>query len=184
MKIVDIEKVCKNGMEIIRTDIENKEKKVERVFLGTDDAQFAVDRKLWLTPEAYLDLFGVYGKMVDKYYTEWEIAEDEEAEFYLDNYPGEIECFPLGIKIAYGDILWQPFRTIENKIFFIPEKWIASVDFEDGMTLLYVRENFLAIKKGLYLEGLIKIPLPVFEDRLDEMITNLIKLANAIKTKE
>lgn len=181
MKLKNIESICKSGAEIIRVDVGDEEK-LQRVFLGTEYAQYAIPKNVWLDATSYLDLFGIDEKKAEKWHVDWEIAEDEEAELYADNYPGEKECVPLNMTVTLDGVEWGIYKIQNGLVFFVPTKWTAGIDDSDSMTRFYFRDgHFLAIKRGLVLEGLVKIPSPVFNDNMMEMMMSIKKVAALIQ---
>ena len=64
MKIKKIEKICKDGAQILRVDVPSEtEKGLRNVFLGTEQAQFELSGQFWdFPPESFFDIFGISEK--------------------------------------------------------------------------------------------------------------------------
>lgn len=183
MKIKKIEKICKNGAQILRVDVPSKtEKGLRNVFLGTDQAQFELSGQFWdFSPESFFDIFGISEKAQEKWWTEWETAEGENAFLYDDFYSGEETAYLQELVLNFGGINWKAFRYHGSKVCFIPESWISVYDNEDEDIFYFIRRSgeneFLAVKIGMYLDGIIKIPKAEFSKPLKEMRIAVQKLA-------
>ncbi len=183
MKIKKIEKICKNGAQILRVDVPSEtEKGLRNVFLGTEQAQFELSGQFWdFPPESFFDIFGISEKAQEKWWTEWETAEGEDAFLYDDVYSGEETAYLQELVLSYGGISWSAFRYRGNLVCFVPESWLSIYDSEDKDVFYYVREcggsRYLAVKIGMYLDGIIRIPNPEIVKPLKEMRIAVQKLA-------
>ena len=183
MKIKKIEKICKSTAQIIRVDIPSEtEKRLNNVFLGTEQAQFELSREFWnFAPETFFDIFGINEKSKEKWWTDWEEATGEDASLYDDVYFGEETAYLQELVLSYGGISWKAFRYRGNKICFVPETWISVYDSEDEDIYYFVRKSgeneYIAVKIGMYLDGIIKIPKPELTKPLSEMRIAIQKIA-------
>lgn len=187
MKIKKIEKICKSTAQIIRVDIPSEtEKRLNNVFLGTEQAQFELSREFWnFAPETFFDIFGINEKSKEKWWTDWEEATGEDASLYDDVYFGEETAYLQELVLSYGGISWKAFRYRGNKICFVPETWISVYDSEDEDIYYFVRKSgeneYIAVKIGMYLDGIIKIPKPELTKPLSEMRIAIQKIASLDK---
>lgn len=183
MKIKKIEKICKTGAQIIRIDIPSKtEKGLRNVFLGTEQAQFELSGQFWdFAPETFFDVFGIGEKAQEKWWTDHETAEGEDPFIYDDIFSGEKNAYPQELLLTYGGITWKAFQYGGNKVCFVPESWLSVYDSEDEDVYYFIRQDgpneYLAVKIGMYLDGIIKIPKAEFSKPLEEMRAALQLLA-------
>ena len=86
MKIKKIEKICKNGAQILRVDVPSKtEKGLRNVFLGTEQVQFELSGQFWdFPPESFFDIFGISEKAQEKWWKEWSRYLAVKIGMYLD----------------------------------------------------------------------------------------------------
>jgi hypothetical protein len=59
---------------------------------------------------------------------------------------------------SYGGFEVIVFQAVENKIILAPAAMFDPESLFDDETSFWLRENYIAIKKGLYLEGIVRIP--------------------------
>ena len=183
MKIKKIEKICKSGAQILRVDIPSEtEKKLKSVFLGTEYAQFELSKNFReFYPEAFFDVFGIDEKAQKKWWTDHETAEGEDAFLYGDVFSGEKIAYPQELLLTYGGITWKAFQYGGNKVCFVPESWLSVYDSEDEDVYYFIRKagpnEYLAVKIGMYLDGVIRVPKSEFSKPLEEMRAALQLLA-------
>ena len=135
--------------------------KPERVFLGTDSAKYFISSRYWdFEPEDFADLWEISSKQQDKMFMDSEVANlfDEDGEIFRDSVKDETQIVPKMFSFSFGGFELVAFRAVENKIILAPAAMFDPEALFDDETSFWLRENYIAIKKGLYLEGIVKIP--------------------------
>lgn len=187
MKIKKIEKLCKDAKEILRTDVLDDKGKIEKAFLGINNAQYAIGKTFYdFTNDNFLDLFEVSAKSADKWFEEHEETplDDPDGEIFADVYPEEITAFPLELSINYGGETFSIFRTGMGKDIFVPAAWFGPVDLEDENISFWVRGNVIAIKSGFYLVGIVHIPIIGISPVMQQMLRRICDVADGIERGE
>ena len=180
MKISKFKKLCKQYGQIVKTEIVCDEGilkgKFERVFLGTFSAKYRMNSFYSaFEPEDLADLWEISSKTQEKMFMDSEIGnlDDEENAIFRDSFKGEIYAEPLAFSFSLSGMEWKIFQTEEGRFVFVPATELSPVDLEDEELNFWVRENYIAIKKGLYLEGIVEIPAlgaaPVLETAIERL---------------
>lgn len=182
LKIKKIEKICKANATIVRVDVTDGKQELRNVFLGTDAAQFELSRDFWkFSPEVFFDVFGIGEKAQEKWYTDLQEAFGEDGFLYDDIFSGEKQAFPQELLITFGETTWRAFISEENRVYFVPEGWLSGYDREDEHVYYFIRNaganDYLAVKIGMYLDGIIRIPKAQFAKPLEDMRNALQELA-------
>ena len=165
MKLKKIKKLCKNFGQISKTEIVDEKSilkgRPERVFLGTESAKYYISSRYWdFEPEDFADLWEISSKQQDKMFMDSEVANlfDKDGEIFRDSVKDETQIVPKMFSFSYGGFEVVAFRATENRIVLAPAAMFDPESFFDDETSFWLRENYIAIKKGLYLEGIVRIP--------------------------
>lgn len=167
MKISKYKKLCKSSGQIIKTEIVTDETvlkgKTERVFLGTLTAKYRMNSFYKaFEPEDFADLWDISAKARDKMFFDTEVGNlgDEEGMIFRDSVKGETYVEPIAFSFALSKMEWKVFRTEDGDFVFVPAAELSPIDLEDEELNFWIRGDYLAIKRGLYLEGIVEIPIP------------------------
>lgn len=165
MKLKKIKKLCKFYGQISKTEIVDEKSmlkgKPERVFLGTDSAKYFISSRYWdFEPEDFADLWEISSKQQEKMFMDLEVANlfDEDGEIFRDSVKDETQIVPKMFSFSYGGFEVIVFQAVENKIILAPAAMFDPESLFDDETSFWLRGNYIAIKKGLYLEGIVRIP--------------------------
>lgn len=187
MKIKKIEKLCKDYGQISKVEVVSKESiirgEAERAFLGSDSAKYRIGKILWeFEPENFADLWGISSKQQEKMFMDSEVANlsDKDGEIYRDSLDFEFPIVPVGFSFSCCGVDWTTFKTEKNEFVFIPSVSLSPVEIDDDETSFWIRENYMAIKKGLYLEGIVRIPEIATQPFLVEALKRIYEISEKI----
>ena len=165
MKLKKIKKLCKVYGQISKTEIVDEKSvlrgKPERAFLGSDSAKYRIGKIVWeFEPENFADLWGISSKQQDKMLMDSEVANlsDEDGEIFRDSVKDETQIIPKMFSFSFGGFEVAVFKATENRTVLAPAAMFDPESFFDDETSFWLRGNYIAIKKGLYLEGIVRIP--------------------------
>lgn len=83
---------------------------------------------------------------------------DEDGEIFRDSVKDETQIVPKMFSFSFGGFEVVAFRATENRIVLAPAAMFDPESFFDDETSFWLRGNYIAIKKGLYLERIVRIP--------------------------
>ena len=176
MKLKNIEKICKKTASIYKTQSENN------VFVGSASGRFLIsDRYADFTTEDFLNLFGISQKTADKWYCEENEATSEEMAIFKDFFKNEKEVFITDYEFSYDGITFKVFKDNKGKIYCAPSFYLLQYKNDDDELSFTVRnEKYLAVKRGMYLDGVIglmnKTVHKFFGEKFVEMLKGLIEV--------
>lgn len=150
--------------------------------------QFELSGQFWdFPPESFFDIFGISEKAQEKWYADLQEASGEDGFLYDDIFSGEKQAFPQELSITYGETTWRTFISEDRKVYFIPQAWISGYDRDDEDVYYFIRNagasDYLAVKIGMYLDGIIKIPKAQFAKPLENMRKALQETAALLEAK-
>lgn len=187
MKISKIKKLCKACGQIIKTEVVTDESvlkgRSERVFLGTENAKYRLNSfYAEFEPEDFADLWEISSKAQDKMFMDSEVdnLSDEFGKVFRDSVKGEAPVVPLAFSFMFGEAEWKVFVTEGRRFVFVPAAELVPVDLTDEERSFYLRGEHLAIKKGMYLEGIVAIPKVELSPVLSAALKRLCEIADSI----
>ena len=188
LKISKLKKLCKHDGQIIKTEIVCDEGilkgKAERAFLGTFSAKYRLSSfYAGFEPEDFADLWEISSKTQERMFFDSEVGnlDDEESAIFKDFFEGEICIAPRAFSFALFGAEWKVFLSERGKFVFVPAAELAPIDIEDEELNFWLRGNYIAIKKGLYLLGIVEISMIEAAPVLETALYRLCEIAKSVQ---